>query len=588
MATPVQTVQLALEMARQGRPEAGIAQLRRFVQKQPTNVLAMAALGQLLMQTGQLEPAIFQFQRCVELAPTNPANHNNLATALNTAGRSAEAEAEFTESVRLDPKYGPGWIGLSLVRLQDQDYRPAAEMARRGVDLRPELAEGWTNLSLAYLESGLVEEAIGVMREALGSGHANAQLRSTYLISLNLRGGLTPQALRVEHEAFARAFPPTPGMAPAWTDPDPERRLRIGIVSGDFRTHSVAFFSEPLLEHLDRERFEVACFSANRIEDATTARLMRHAAAWVDFCIPDNAMANRAIRERKVDILLELGGHSAGNRLPALVDKPAPIVVTALGYPNTTGVPSIDYRLVDSLTDPPGSESHCTERLMRVDPCFLCYRPLAGAPEIARAERDDGAITFGTFNAVQKASPETLRVWAEVVRRVPGSRLLLKTGGLKHAWAREQLQERCAAAGLTQDRVEVLPPTAGQAEHLALYGRVDVALDPFPYHGTTTTCEAMWMGVPVVTLAGDRHASRVGVSLLSAVGLPGLIAKDESDYIRIAADLAGDRTRLAKLRTDLRGMMAGSVLCDGPAYARRVEAALRAAWREWCAKQRRS
>ena len=303
-------------------------------------------------------------------------------------------------------------------------------------------------------------------------------------------------------------------------------------------------------------------------------------AAWISAAAPDDAALDRLIREHRIDILIELAGHSAGNRLPALRNKPAPIIVSAIGYANTTGLPSVDYRLIDSLTDPAGSESHATERLVRLDPCFLCYRPPA-APQVA-IRSGSNPIVFGSFNALPKLSPRTLRVWSELLRRVPNSSIILKAGGLQDPWARQILLAAFDAAGIGRERVELLSQTAGLDDHLALYSRVDIALDPFPYNGTTTTCEALWMGVPVVALSGDHHAARVGVTLLTAAGLPDLIADSEEHYVGIAAALASDRPRLESLRATLRPRMAASVLCDGPAYARRFERALRRIWREYC------
>jgi predicted O-linked N-acetylglucosamine transferase (SPINDLY family) len=583
--TPDQTVQLALEMGRQGKPEVGIAQLRRFLQRQPNNWMVVSALGQLLMQADQGEQAVFQFRRCLEAAPKNPSCHNNIGMALSAVKRDAEAIAAFREAVRLDPAYAKGWVGLSMALLRVPDYQGAAEAARKAMSLAPEIAESYLNLGLGLLESGQVEESIAALRDGLKQAPWHAAMHSTLLIALNYRDDLSRAQLRAEHEEFGRQHPPTTGTSPARTDPNPGRRLRIGILSSDLRTHSVMYFFEPLLEHHDRSKYEFICFPASTRADETTARLRAQADKWVDAAIPDHSMVDRLIRREKIDILIELGGHSALNRLLSVVDKPAPIMATALGYPNTTGLPVVDYRIVDSLTDPPGTEDSATERLVRIDPCFLCFRPPESPEPAPVPSLKSGLITFGSFNSLQKLSPAALCVWARLLERVPGSRLALKTGGLENDWARATLLKRLADAGLPQDRVELIPPTKGIMEHLALYSRVDVGLDPFPYNGTTTTCEALWMGVPVVAFAGDRHGARVGVSLLNGVGLPELVGESHDRYIDIAAGLAADRGRLASLRRELRGMVSRSVLCDGPAYARRFETALRAMWQEWCGKQ---
>jgi protein O-GlcNAc transferase len=584
--TPEQTIELALEMSRQGKPDAAAAQLRRFLQRHPNHWPVVVVLGQVLLQSGHAEQALFEFQRCLAAAPKMPACHNNVGMALSALKRSDEALRAFRESVHLDPGYAKGWLGLSMALLGVPDYREAAAAARRAIELAPSMGEAYHNLGLSLLESGQVEEAIATMRRGIERTPWHSVMHSTMLIATNYRGGLSPAQLRETHETFARLHPPTPGIRAARTDPNPDRRLRIGVLSADTRTHSVMFFLEPLLEHHDRGQVEVFCYAVNRDADETTARLKRHGVRWIDASVPDDGALDRLIRRDQIDILIEFGGHSAGNRLLALKDKPAPVLVTAIGYPNTTGMPAIDYRLVDSLTDPAGSDDAATETLLRLDPCFLCYRP-PQSPEPDPPPSASGAPpTFGSFNSLQKLSEETLAVWGRVMERVPGSRLALKTAGLNDAWAREVLTARLERAGISPDRVDLLASTKGIAEHLSLYARMDVALDPFPYNGTTTTCEALWMGVPVVALAGDRHAARVGVTLLRAIGREDLVAPSADEYIRIASSLAMDTARLTSLRASLRGAVAASVLCDGPAYARRFEAAMRGIWHQWCAAQK--
>ncbi len=586
MATAEQTVSAALELCRQGRPKDAVAQLRRYLQRQPSNWLASAALGQALMQAGELQQSLFQFQRCAASAPREPAAHNNLGMILERMRRSDEAIAAFQESVRLDAAYANGWLGLSLALLNKRDYEGAIRALHALLAAHPQRPEAHQNLGLVLMDAGQVEEGLASLRRGLAVAPGHAAMRSTLLMGLNYREEPAPQAAREEHAEFGRIHGPTLGSARARTSTDPDRRLRIGVLSSDFREQSVMYFFEPVLEHRDKDRFEYYLFPILSAPDPTTDRLRTHAAGWFDATAPDDAAADRIIRDQRIDILLDLNGHSGANRITILRDGPAPVIISAIGYPNTTGLPAVGYRMVDSLTDPPGSESHATERLVRLDPCFLCYRPPA-APDVAPPpSASGGAITFGSFNALPKLSPQTIRAWAGIMGRVPGSRLVLKATALEGAWARDRLLERLAEAGIARERVELLRPTSTTAEHLGLYAKIDIALDPFPYNGTTTTCEALWMGVPVVALSGDRHAGRVGVSLLNAIGSPELVGRTIDEYARIAVELASDPLRLAGLRRELRPRMAASVLCDGAAYARRFEAALRGAWREWCGQQR--
>jgi predicted O-linked N-acetylglucosamine transferase (SPINDLY family) len=302
---------------------------------------------------------------------------------------------------------------------------------------------------------------------------------------------------------------------------------------------------------------------------------------WRNILNLSDAEAANLIRSDAIDVLVDLSGHTANNRLLVFAAKPAPVQVTYLGYPNTTGMTAMDYRLTDALADPPGlSDELNVERLWRLPTCAWCYAPFENAPDVQ--PRASGPIMFGCFNAFAKINGSLVAIWAELLGRVAGSRLLLKSAGAGTASAQRRLTEQLAKHGISGDRIEMHGRIADSRGHLDLYGRVDVALDSYPYHGTTTTCEALWMGVPVVSLAGAAHVSRVGVSLLGNVGLPELVAQTPEQYVQIAADLAGDLPRLAELRRTLRGRMGQSPLMDAAGFAQGVEAAYRQMWRNWC------
>jgi predicted O-linked N-acetylglucosamine transferase (SPINDLY family) len=580
-------IQGALDAARRGKATEGIAALRRLIQKQPGNLAAIQALGQLLIQTGQHAQAVYEFEKCVKAAPTVPAHHNNLGMALWHAKKYPEAVAPFREAVRLDPNYAIGHLGLAMALVNVMDVEGAAAAARRAAELKPDLGEAYYNLGLALMLSGQLEEGADTMRRCIDVAPQNVQQHSTYLLMLNYRAR-PPEELLREHREFGRRHPPIPGLPAAATDPDPDRRIRIGYLSTDLRTHSVGYFARAFFSHRDRQRTEVLGYYASPVSDDMTAFFRKSADRWVEVASMSDQAVDRRIRDDRIDVLVELGGHSPGHRLTALVSKPAPIVVSALGYPNTTGMAAIDYRLVDSLSDPPGSEQWNVERLFRVDPCFLCYHPPPTAPEQIQAHPGAdgvGPITFGSFNAFPKVSPEVIRAWAEILRRVEGSRLVIKNTVFGSDVTRRRVSDRFAEAGADPARISLLPPNESQADHLRAYGAIDIALDTFPYNGTTTTCEALWMGVPVVSLAGSLHAGRVGLSLLSAADLPDLVASDANGYVQTAASLAADRARLRELRQSLRARVAASPLCDAAAYGRRIDAAYRQMWQTWCANR---
>lgn len=582
-------IQRALRDAREGRLDAAIASLRFLVQRQPGNLDAIQALALLLTQAGQGAQAIHQLQRAVQAAPKVPGFRNNLANALMGAGRFAEAAEQLRKALEVDPRYERASLGLALTLTQTGDVAGAIEACERGRALRPV----WPELARAHasaLEAAdRVDESIEVLAAAVAATPADAELRGRLLLALNY--ATRPAAeIAAAHRDYRRCVPmPMPACPPR--DPDPARPLRIGVLSGDLRTHSVGYFAEAFLAAKPAGTALVA-FSTTppNAGDAMEQRFRAMFDRWVEAAFLDDAALDAAIREARIDVLVELSGHTAGGRLRALDRKPAPVIVSAIGYPNTTGHPAVDHRIVDSVTDPRGSgpdgtdgaDALATERLIRLDPCFLgyCWPEHGVEPSLPDAA---APCTFGSFNLSSKVSADTVALWSQALAAVPGSRLLVKSKSLSGEAARAHFTARLEAGGIARERVEIIAYTKGVAEHLALYGRVHVALDTTPYNGTTTTCEALWMGVPVVVLEGDRHAARVGASLLRTVGLPELVAANPEEFVEIARRLAGDRARLAELRSSLRGRLAASPLADTGAYAARFHAALREAWAARCA-----
>ena len=353
-------------------------------------------------------------------------------------------------------------------------------------------------------------------------------------------------------------------------------------MSGDLREHSVGYFAHPIFQR-KRNGDAIVVFATTPpdLNSAMGKRFRAMADAWIECSMLSDDALDRTIREQRIDVLVELSGHTKGGRLPALDRKPAPVIVSAIGYPNTTGHPQVDWRVVDAITDPPGTDDRCTERLLRLDPCFLCYEPNLDACEpVMPAE--NAPVTFGSFNLTSKVGDETIRLWSAVMAAVPDSRLLLKSKSIADPSTRRRVLERIAAGGIDPARIEALGYTETPADHLALYGRVHVALDSTPYNGTTTTCEALWMGVPVVVLEGDRHGARVGTSLLRAAGRAEWIARNSSEFVAIAAGLAQDRARLCDWRTNARAVLRDSTLLDASGYGARFHAALRYAWTDYC------
>jgi protein O-GlcNAc transferase len=364
---------------------------------------------------------------------------------------------------------------------------------------------------------------------------------------------------------------------------DPERRLRIGYVSADLRDHPVAYFLESVLAAADRAAFEITCYSNLRDEDATTARLRRSVDQWRPIHGQSDESVGAAIRQDGIDILVDLSDHTTGSRLPVFADKPAPVQCSWLGYFGTTGLAEIDYIIADRFVIPSGEEGFYSETICRLPDSYLCFTPPHAAPPVGPSP--DGPVTFGCFNNPLKINETVVAAWSAILAAIPESRLLLKTKQLDDAAMRGALVEQFAVHGIARGRI-VCAGGAPRAALLAAYGDIDIALDPFPYCGGTTTVEALWMGVPVISLRGDRFTARVGDSILTTSGLPELVEASIPDYIARASDLARDRPRLAGLRAGLRDRLAASPLCDAARFARHLEAAYRQMWRDRCAAVR--
>jgi predicted O-linked N-acetylglucosamine transferase (SPINDLY family) len=361
--------------------------------------------------------------------------------------------------------------------------------------------------------------------------------------------------------------------------------LRIGYVSPDFVHHAVSYFVEPVLAAHNRAQIEVFCYADAPVADATTARLRGLSDQWRDIAPLNDAQVAELIRSDKIDILVDLAGHTARHRLLVFARRPAPIQLTWIGYPNTTGLETIDSRLTDAISDPLGqTEVFHTEKLVRLPEVFSCYKPSDQAPAVSELPAvKNGYVTFGSFNHFAKINPAVLDLWARLMVRLPSSRLFLKARSLADPETATGVRETFKRHGVAANRLTLCSDELSVAAHQSLYHGVDIALDPFPYNGTTTTCEALWMGVPVITLAGQTHVSRVSASLLTHLGRPEWIAHSEDGYIEKCAALAADLPRLAELRANQREQMRLSPVCDAPRFTAQLEATYRELWRQRCA-----
>ncbi len=570
---PARRLHLGRILLARGRTGAAEAELSEAVRLDPGDPEARLHFGVLLRDAGRSEAAEAAFRAGLAAAPGHPALLGFLGLLLLGQGRRTEALPLLDEAARRQPRSPEAQFNLG--KALDAAGRPGAAMERyaAALALRPDFVAARTNLAILQAGCGQVPEGLLNLREALAQAPDRWPTRSAYLFHLNHDPAMDGPALLAEHVRWSSApeaprLPPRPGGG----------RLRVGLVSPDFRRHSCAYFLEPLLRHLDREAVELFAYVDLAHRDEVTARLAGLCEHFVETTGLDTGAAVARLRADGLDVAVDLAGHSPDNRLPLFAARVAPLQATWLGYPGTTGLAAMDLRLTDAEADPPGFEAHHRERLLRL-PRFLCYGPDPAAPPVTPPPcLASGRVTFGSFNNLSKLHDGVLRTWAQVLAAVPGSRLLLKGHrAFNDPLVRRRTLDRLAAAGFAEGSVTLLPLDADPAVHLARYGEVDVALDPFPYNGTTTTCEALWMGVPVVGLEGNRHAARVGRSLLRAVGLGGWIAPDPEAYVRLAATLASDPEGLAARRAGQRPWMAASPLCDGAAFARDFLGALGAA-----------
>jgi protein O-GlcNAc transferase len=577
----------ARALAEAGDPARARALLLRLMQQQPREASVANMLAGVLMGMGERDSALHYARRAVELSPRDANAMVNCASLLLASGDAEGARGMFERAGAAEPAHPEALVGIASTLLAGDRLDEALTACDKGRALAPNEPRLRAIRGKALLAMGLAREAAEELRSAVRTHPRDLTLLSLLGSSLNYAAdGDAGEARRV-HLGYGRALAlEAPARRDrARTDPAPERKLRVGLVSSDLRRHAVASFVGPLLEGGDGERMEMVCYFTGRTADDVTERLAARAAGW-RACAEESAPAlAEMIRRDRIDILIDLHGHTSGHRLAVFQVEAAPVQATWLGYPNTTGVQRMGYRIVDSLTDPPGAADElCTERLARIDPCFVCYAPMVELPEIV--PRQNGPMVLGSFGAMAKLGEECLRLWAGALAAAPGSRLVLKNHSLACGAARESLRRRLEELGVAASRVEMLGPAEGLREHMAAYSRVDIALDTFPYNGTTTTCEALAMGVPVATMAGAVHASRVGESLLTAAGLGELVARDAGGFAGIVSELAGDARRLAEFRAGLRERVMGSALGDARAFAGRFEGALRGIWREWCARER--
>ncbi|MGB8169488.1 MAG: tetratricopeptide repeat protein [Chthoniobacteraceae bacterium] len=566
--------------------DKAIASYRHAIQLEPNYVEANSNLGAALAQRGQLEEAIACCKRALHLRPEYAEAHNNLGTALQWKGQVDEAITAFQRALNLKPNYATAHINLSNAHEKLGQLDESIRSCLRAIELDPRYAEAHSNLGVLYTHQARFDEAMESYRRAALLKPRNSLYHSNLIYTALFHPGYNSRRIREENARWQETHGTPLGkcIQPHANSPDSQRRLKVGYVSPDFWRHVVCHFLVPLLEMHDHSNFEIYCYASVKCPDQITERMRKAADTWRDVLGMRDETLAELIRADEIDILVDLSQHTANNRLPVFARKPAPVQVAWLGYPGSTGLKTIDYRLTDSFMEPEGADwVELVEKVIRLPDSWFCFDPVDEYPAAGPLPAlSNGYITFGCLNNFSKINEAVIHRWAEVLRTVEGARLLLRCPGGE---ASDRLRQSFTARGIEADRVEQIAWTTSRERFLDLFQRIDIALDPFPYNGGTTTCEALWMGVPVLTLPRSLALSRLGFSILSAIGLPELAAGSEAEYISLAARLAGDLPLLVRMRATLRKRMQNSPFMDRPRFARNVELAYREMWRNWCTSQ---
>ena len=571
-----------------GQFDGAVASYRRALEIKPDYAEAHNNLGNALRELRQPNDAVASYRRAVEIKPDYAEAHYNLGIALQSLGQLDSAVESYRRALKTKPDYAQAYNNLGIALQCLGQFDDAVASYRRAVEIKPDYAEAHNNLGNALQDLGQLDYAQTSYCRALEIKPGYSEAHSNKLLAMQYAAGYTQAELFAAHLAYAQHFeaPLKEKWLPHSNTREPGKRLKIGYVSPDFRKHSVAYFIETVFAHHNREQVEVYCYSNNPISDEVTLRLKSLVEHWCDIKMRDDEAVATQIRHDGIDILIDLAGHTAGSRLLTFARKPAPVQASWLGYPCTTGLSAVDYRISDIYADPVGmSERYYSETLYRLPATTTCYHPPHPSPEVGSLPAlAQGSITFGSFNNLPKVTPEVRALWARILLATPGSRLMLKTNSLADMSARQHLIAEFAGHGIAEERLILASHDATHYGHLDRYNKVDIGLDPFPYNGVTTTFEAMWMGVPVVAMTGNSYVSRMGVNILSNLGLTELLAGTPEEYVAIATRLAGDPEHLAELRGGLRERMTSSPLTDGKRFTLDLEKAYREMWQTFVAE----
>eukprot|EP01117_Protostelium_nocturnum_P012041 TRINITY_DN4408_c0_g1_i1.p1 TRINITY_DN4408_c0_g1~~TRINITY_DN4408_c0_g1_i1.p1 ORF type:complete len:672 (-),score=57.26 TRINITY_DN4408_c0_g1_i1:1284-3053(-) len=536
---------LGVAYAEMGKKEESIIHYQLCVHFNPKCFEAYNNMGVLYKELNNIDMAIKSYQNALSINPQFPQTLNNLGVIFTVAGKMEEAHNSLNAAILEDSNYG----------------------------------EAYNNIGVLYRDEGEIEKAISAYEKCIQISPSSPNAAQNRLLAMNYAIEMDHNYVTQAHLDWGNTFPKV-----KWNGKnkiEKKTTLRIGYISPDFFTHSVSYFIDGILKHHDKKLCHVFCYSNVGKGDSKTEKLKSQSHEWRDIYGIGPKEVAEIIRNDEIDILLELTGHTAGNRLDVMALKPAPIQGTYIGYPNTTGLTSIDFRFTDEYCDPINTEQKFSEKLVRLPQCFLCYTPGSDLfPTITLPSSSNGFITFGSFNNLAKINDEVISLWCEVLKKVPNSRFVIKSKPFASQKSKERMISKFLKEGIDSSRIDLFPLLNTNLDHMQSYKLMDISLDTFPYSGTTTTCESLWMGVPLVTLKGNIHSQNVSASLLNAIGYGNLIAFTKEEYIDIACRLANNRLELGSIHDCLRQKMKSS-LCDGKTFTRSLEKVLHQLWNEY-------
>ena len=570
-----------------GYPDKSLESCRKALSIKPGYAEAYNNLGNALKDKGRIDESVDNYKKAISIKPDYAIAHNNLGVALREKGQFKKAIASYRKALVIKPDYAEVHNNLANALKDQVNFDEAIISYRKALSLRPEYAEVHNNLGNVYKDQGDLEKAVAIYRKALAIKPDHFVICSNLLLALNYLPNVSQETIYNESTKRMNQFeePHLKHDIVSGNERGENQKLRIGYISPDFKDHSVAYFFEPLLKFHNKNKVKVFCYSNVVTPDRTTRRLKNYADHWMNIVGSNDKTVADQIRNDRIDILVDLAGHTANNRLKILAYKPAPIQISWLGYPNTTGMDAVDYHFTDNIADPTDSNADDlhSEMLIRLDNGFFCFQPFEFAPEVSLLPfLKNDHITFGSFNNLSKTTPDVIKCWSEILHGIPEAKILLKSRPLGDKKTKEKYLELFEKQGVSSSRVELYSNLPKIKDHLELYSKVDIGLDPFPYNGTTTTCEALWMGIPVVTIMGDRHAGRVGASIMNQIGLRELlVAENEKKYIKIAVSLANNINKLSEIRKNLRKTMLNSPLCDAQSFANKIEKAYLKMWEKY-------